>query len=53
METVLELLDYLKSSPITIPLTLLFSYGLYKVFRRKQVQSVKEKVRLIFYLLCC
>ncbi|OXU21961.1 hypothetical protein TSAR_010808 [Trichomalopsis sarcophagae] len=43
MEAVFELLDYLKSTSITIPLTLLFSYGLYKVYRRKQAQPSKEK----------
>ncbi|XP_001603531.2 peptidyl-tRNA hydrolase 2, mitochondrial [Nasonia vitripennis] len=43
MEAVFELLDYLKSISITVPLTLLLSYGLYKVYRRKQAQPSEGK----------
>ncbi|KAJ8679056.1 hypothetical protein QAD02_014843 [Eretmocerus hayati] len=43
MNIAYEVLEFLKSSSITIPLTILFSYGLYKVFRRKQPQVTKAK----------
>lgn len=45
MDTAFEILSYLKSSAISVPLTLLITYGLYKAFKRKEkVHLPKEKV---------
>lgn len=49
MDAALEVLNYLKSSSISVPLTLLISYGLYKLFKRKEELHVaKEKVKKIY-----
>ncbi|XP_058806023.1 peptidyl-tRNA hydrolase 2, mitochondrial-like [Phymastichus coffea] len=42
MSFVYEVLEYLKSSFVSVPLTLLFSYGFYKVFRRKELQATED-----------
>lgn len=45
MDAAFEILSYLKSSAVSVPLTLLISYGLYKVFkRREEMHFSKEQV---------